>query len=140
MATITLPRPSKDTAPEAPKHRLTHHKVTFGFSWQEGGKAHRYTGIEAADFAAALTVTPDQLEAALGEIIAKRAANGTAANGRERTPAQQQREKDYRLARKAAMTPEQQATEKAKRQAYNAKKNAEIKQALALLREQAGTK
>lgn len=137
MATITVVKP-ENMAPA--RHWLTANDFLFGFNWWEAGKRHRYTNIQALDFAAALKITPDQLQAALGEIIAKRAANGTAANGRERTPAQQQREKDYRLARKAAMTDEQRELERTKRQAYNAVKNAEIKQALALLREQSGTK
>jgi len=139
MATITLPRPGKEATPEAPKDKLTAQGVKLGFSWREGGKTRRVSGLEPTVLAQALEITPDQLYMAIAELSATR---GTAqgASGRERTPAQKQREREYREARKAAMTDEQRESERTKRQAYNAKKNAEIKQALALLREQEAAK
>jgi hypothetical protein len=111
--------------------------VKFSMSWLEGDKSRRMSGIEPSELATKLGIDPIQLQAAIGELITQ---HQMAPNGRERTPAQKQKEKDYRLARKVAMTDEQRELERTKRQAYNAVKNAEIKQALALLREQAGTK
>jgi hypothetical protein len=81
-----------------------------------------------------LQIEPATLQSAIGEVITNH-QQGTGVRG-ERTEEQRERERQYREKRKASMTPEQLEAERQKRKEYNAKKNAEIKAALALLREQ----
>lgn len=109
--------------------------IRFSMSWGEEGKTRRMSGLSASDLAAALKVEPSTLQAAIGELITQPQAG---AGRGPRTEEQRERERAYREKRKASMTDEQRAAEKAKRQEYNKRKNAEIKEAMRLYREQNG--
>ncbi len=108
--------------------------VRISMSWMDDGTKRRLSGLEASALAQALNIEPATLQAAIGELITNH-PQGTGTRG-ERTKEQREKERQYREQRKASMTPEQVEAERQKRKEYNAKKNAEIKAALALLREQ----
>ena len=112
--------------------------VRFSMQWTEDGKKRRVTGIDPKELGKLLgAANGETLDNAINQLATRTSANGRKAA--DMTPEQKAACRERNAIRRARLTPEQKAAEIEKRRAYNAKRNAEVREAMALLRQQQAT-